>query len=181
MKYYIADTHFGHENAIAFDKRPFENVHEMDMMMIQQWNSVVKDNDDVYILGDFCFKSVKQPMWYIKQLKGRKHLIIGNHDQKLLKDEVAMKDIVSVEKMTYVNDGKYTCVLCHFPLAEWNHYYKGAWHIYGHIHNRRDKAYEFMKTQEKALNAGCMINGYTPVTIEQLIENNRTFIECEEE
>ena len=180
MNYYIADTHFGHENVINFDKRPFENINEMDKVMIQQWNSVVKDEDDVYILGDFCFKSVKQPMWYIKQLKGKKHLIVGNHDNRLLKDEVAMKDIVSVNTILQVNDGEHTCILCHYPLAEWNHYHRGAWHIYGHIHNKKDKSYEFMRTQERALNAGCMINGYIPVKIEQLIENNRVFIESEE-
>ena len=34
-----------------------------------------------------------------------------------------------------------------------------------------------MKTQEKALNAFCGINGYEPVTIEELVENNKVFKE----
>ena len=35
--------------------------------------------------------------------------------------------------------------------------------------------YEFMRKQERALNAGCMINNYEPATLEELIENNKRF------
>ncbi len=53
MNYYIADTHLGHENVLKFDNRPFSSVDEMDEILITQWNAVVKDTDDVYIIGDF--------------------------------------------------------------------------------------------------------------------------------
>ena len=35
-----------------------------------------------------------------------------------------------------------------------------------------DEVYEFMSRYDKALNAGCMLNGYRPVTLDELIENN---------
>lgn len=175
MNYYIADIHLGHKNCIEFDNRPFRTVEEMDEMIITNWNAVVRDTDDVYIVGDFCYRSTRTPIWYLKRLKGRKHLIIGNHDGNLLKDEAVMKEFVSVDKMTYLKDGEYTVTLCHFPLAEWNRYYRGAWHIYGHIHAHTKGCYHFLKDEDRALNAGCMINNYMPVTIEQLIENNRQF------
>ena len=143
MNYYIADLHFGHENVIRFDGRPFNSVEEMDQTLIVQWNAVVKEEDDVYILGDFCYKSKNSPLWYLKQLKGRKHLIQGNHDNHMLKDEEAVKQFASIDKMTYVKDGNYTIVLCHFPLAEWNRYWRGSWHIYGHIHNQKKGCYDF--------------------------------------
>ncbi len=175
MNYYISDTHFGHENVLKFDNRPFNSVEEMDEMMITQWNAVVKDTDDVYIIGDFIYRSKKPAAWYLKQLKGRKHLIQGNHDYQLLKDEELVKEFESIDKMTYVKDGNYTIVLCHFPIAEWNKYWRGSWHIYGHIHNQKRGCFDFMYNLDRALNAGCMINNYTPVTIEQLIENNRIY------
>ena len=86
-----------------------------------------------------------------------------------------MKAFVSVEKMTYLKDGGYTVTLCHFPMAEWNQYYRGAWHIHGHIHGETKGCYRFLKDEDRALNAGCMINNYMPVTMEQLIANNRQF------
>ncbi len=33
----------------------------------------------------------------------------------------------------------------------------------------------FMARFDTALNAGCMLNGYRPVTLEELVENNRRF------
>ena len=32
----------------------------------------------------------KEEQWYLRQLKGRKHLIKGNHDDKLLQNDRAM-------------------------------------------------------------------------------------------
>jgi calcineurin-like phosphoesterase family protein len=63
----------------------------------------------------------------------------------------------------------------HYPIVEWNAYHNGAWHIYGHIHNRRDDTYQFMKMKKHALNAGCMINGYAPASLKELIRNNERF------
>ena len=59
-KLYISDCHFGHKNVITFDKRPFETVEEMDAYIIKQWNSVVSNQDDVYILGDFSWYGPKE-------------------------------------------------------------------------------------------------------------------------
>ena len=55
MDYFIADTHFFHENVIRFDKRPFTSVEEMNAKMRDWWNNTVRTNDRVYILGDFLW------------------------------------------------------------------------------------------------------------------------------
>lgn len=175
--WFIADTHFGHENVIRFDRRPFENAEEMDQVLIENWNSRVADQDVVYILGDFCYRSGRGPMWYLKRLKGRKHLVIGNHDRALINDPGAMACFESAEKMEFMQEQHGPVCLCHFPIAEWNGFYRNSWHIYGHIHNRRNETYEFMKGRERALNAGCMINHYSPVRFEELLENNRKWRE----
>ena len=172
MNYYISDTHFGHQNVLQFDNRPFSDIEEMDRQMISFWNETVSKDDDVYILGDFCFRSQHAPSWYLKQLSGRKHLIQGNHDKLLLNDPQSLALLESVDKMLFVQDCGQKLVLCHFPFAEWNGFYKGAWHIYGHIHARTDGAGQYMRSLERALNAGCMINGYCPVTFHTLVDNN---------
>ena len=37
--FYTADLHFGHTNAIYFDKRPFKNADEMDEAIIRNYIS----------------------------------------------------------------------------------------------------------------------------------------------
>lgn len=175
MIYYISDTHFGHRNILKMDGRPFSTIEEMDDELIQRWNKRVTNEDDVYILGDFAFRNGKTASWYLKQLKGRKHLIIGNHDQVTIQDKQAVEYFTSIEKMSLINDQNQTVSLCHFPVAEWNGKRRGGYHVFGHLHCRRDTVYEFMSQFNSALNAGCMINGYRPVTLDELMENNLRF------
>lgn len=79
MIYYIADTHFGHENIIEMCNRPFSNVDEMNNVMIERWNKKIKGNDTVYVIGDMFFRC-SDPESIMKQLKGKKRLLNGNHD-----------------------------------------------------------------------------------------------------
>ena len=69
MNFYISDTHFGHENVIGFDKRPFTSVEEMEYTMTELWNARVRAEDDVYILGDMVFKRDKSPYELIRRVK----------------------------------------------------------------------------------------------------------------
>lgn len=176
MNFYIADTHFGHSSALNFDHRPFQNVAEMDRVLIENWNARVTDSDDIYIVGDFAYKNEKPTEWYLTRLKGQKHLIIGNHDNRLLENPTALSFFASVHQILYITDEmgqeNYQICLCHFPIAEWNGFNKGDLHIYGHIHSDRGETYRFMRTK-RAYNAGCMINNYMPVTLSELITNNK--------
>lgn len=175
MNLYIGDLHFGHKSVIGFDHRPFGDVEEMDRTLIAMWNGRVQKDDDIYIVGDFAFRNERPEEWYLKQLRGRKHLIIGNHDHRLLNNEKAMAYFDSVDKMMHVSDERNQICICHFPIIEWNGFHKGHWHIYAHIHNRTDDTFEFMIKRERALNAGCMINHYIPVSFNELVKNNREF------
>lgn len=100
---YISDLHFGHSNVINFDKRPFADTTEMDNAMIYLWNSRVSTDDNVYVIGDFSYRSIHPAEWYLRQLKGHRHLIIGNHDGETLKSENAMSYFESVDKMMHVH------------------------------------------------------------------------------
>lgn len=138
MIYYIGDTHFGHENVIKYDNRPFTTVEEMDKFLIKKWNAKVNDEDYVYIIGDFVYGSCHKPSYYLEQLKGYKHLIIGNHDLITIKDKEACVYFESIEKLGYVKDGKTDVVMCHYPILEWNGRRRKVnpyVHIYAHIHN----------------------------------------------
>ena len=175
MNLYISDLHFGHANVINFDHRPFSDIDDMDRMLVKFWNNRVQQDDHVYIIGDFCYRNERPEEWYLRQLKGHKHLIIGNHDQNLVKNDKAMSYLETVDKMMLVQEEDKRIVLCHYPLCDWYRKASGSYHVYGHIHQNKDDVYEFMKHQERALNAGCMLNNYAPASLNELIRNNETF------
>jgi calcineurin-like phosphoesterase family protein len=82
--YICSDPHFGHENVIKYEDRPFSSVEEMDKTLIVNWNNVVRDSkrDKVWCLGDIGFRYSKEMMTeLLKKLNGRKYLIMGNHDR----------------------------------------------------------------------------------------------------
>ena len=86
MRYYIADNHFHHARMnTAMDKRGFESLEAMHDYMIKQWNSVVRKNDEVVILGDFSLGKGEETNGILRQLNGKKFLVNGGHD-KFLQD-----------------------------------------------------------------------------------------------
>ena len=84
MNFYISDTHFGHQNIIRYDNRPFSTADEMDEVLIDRWNDVVSDEDTVYVLGDFSWHREEKTLEILDSLSGRKVLIKGNHDTRTI-------------------------------------------------------------------------------------------------
>ena len=76
----ISDTHFGHAKAIQMCDRPFKDKHEMDEVMISNWNKKIKNGHDVFFLGDFSFYGKDKATEICKKLNGNKYMIKGNHD-----------------------------------------------------------------------------------------------------
>ena len=173
MNFFASDLHFGHENVIPLCNRPFSSIDEMDEYLIREWNKVVHRNDQVYIVGDIIFRAAKLPEYDLERLKGEKHLIIGNHDKSWMNKVDLTKYFKSVQWMTVINTGKGKATLCHFPTLD----YEGKYMIHGHIHAKADKLeyWDFLKNHEAMLNAGVDVNGYKPVLIDELIENNIRF------
>lgn len=180
MIYFTADLHLGHSNLLKISNRPFTDVEEMDKILIANWNKRVKGNDTVYILGDLCYKC-NDPERYLAQLKGKKILIRGNHDAWVDKLE---KDKYFITVTSFLEQSLFGRIItfCHYPMLEWRGSRKGAecarlgYHIHGHIHDRT-KGYAPLFSMHNALNAGVDINGFQPVTFEELCKNNQIFKE----
>ena len=49
---------FGRKGAINKFNRPFSDVREMNDTMVDIWNSVVSDDDLVFVLGNFAWDPV---------------------------------------------------------------------------------------------------------------------------
>ena len=176
MNYYISDMHFGHGNILKLCGRPFESTEEMDETIIKNWNERVSKNDDVYILGDVGWK-LEHTLEILRRLKGKKHLIAGNHDFRLLKNERFRNEFSDIHDLLEVKDKGCSdqterIILCHYPLVEWNGFYRGAWHFYGHIHNNENDAQNIMKNIERAVNVGADLIGFNPRTAKELMSDS---------
>ena len=176
MNYYIADPHFGHAAVIGMEGRPFADVGEMDRALIENWNARVRAGDDVWIVGDFAYRNERPAADYLRALAGRKHLVVGNHDAKWMKREPeALEMLESVEHIAWLTDGSRRVVLCHYPMLEWPGFWRGSWHVYGHIHSNRPEPYfGLLQTDQyvQALNAGADVNGFMPVTLDEMAACN---------
>lgn len=100
----------------------------MDSSIINNWNSKVKPNDEIYILGDFAFKNHE---FYLSQLNGKKHLIKGNHDKFNFNINSKFE---SIHLLLDKKINGISIVMCHYAMKVWNKSHYGAWHLYGHSH-----------------------------------------------
>ena len=170
MIFYIADLHFDYEPILANGNRPFACVQQMNEQLIRNWNAVVSDEDTVYPIGDICGHGQPIPERHLMRLRGKKHLIRGNHDTGLEDQQKLFDYFESVTDFLEIDERGIHVVLCHYPIV----YIQKGYMIHGHIHSKADKLeyWDFLKGHEAMLNAGVDINGYKPVLIDELISNN---------
>ena len=93
----------------------------------------------------------------------------------LNKQEMSAEESLKIDLMLELSDGRHALTLCHYPLLTWKHA-KKSYMVHGHIHN--DTGADFwplLAARDNVLNAGVDINGYQPVTFDELLENNRVF------
>ena len=195
MNYFISDLHIGHKNVLNcegssnFDGRSFKTFEEMNEIILKNWNSVVNNGDNVYLLGDTLWKENDETIAFISQLK-------GNHCQfKDARYKRLFCEICDYKEITDNIKGKnYGVVLSHFPIMFWNKMKQinndGSPRtknynilLYGHTHNsNEEKLYQqFLKYVNDnygygamAFNVGCMMPymNYTPRTLEEIITAN---------
>ena len=170
MKYFIADTHFDHENIIRLSNRPFASIEEMNEALITNWNNTVKVTDEVYILGDFLFRSSGSSATDIlKKLNGKKYLIKGNHEKYLEDKSFDKNQFVWVKDYFEFKEDGVNFVLFHYPILEWNGFYRKSVHLYGHVHNNNTEYFEKVM-DKRALNVGVDIINFTPISIDDVLK-----------
>ena len=179
--YFLADTHFGHENALAFDNRPFKTIEEHDQALVENWNQAVAQEDEVFLLGDISWHGASKTVEIIKSLNGIKHLIKGNHDKRLMKNRELQSLFVEITDYKELElPGKKGVVLSHYPIPCFNHHYYEWIHLYGHVHKSFEwNMMERVKFEMQALydkpclmfNCGVMMDyiDYVPRTIEEIV------------
>lgn len=200
MRYYIADLHFYHSGLNnAMDNRGFASLEEMNAYMIDRWNSKVRKNDEVVILGDFSIGKGEATNEILARLNGRKFLIRGNHDYFLDDRKFNKSHFDWVESYKEMSDHRRKVVLCHYPIMNYNGQFRcndkkifNTYMLYGHVHNSFDEGLvnnyinstkgvrasikgfdEPVEIPVHLINCFCMFSDYVPLTLDEWIENDK--------
>lgn len=137
MKTWVSsDLHFGHKNILKYSPkyRTFQDASEMNEAIVAGWNAKVNDDDLVYILGDVAFCNAEKACELVKRLNGRKILIEGNHDAKLMQNSEFVNCFEAVHKYHEITHNGNRVCLFHYRIFEWNQCHRGSLHLFGHAH-----------------------------------------------
>ena len=154
MIFFTSDTHINHNNVIKLCNRPFADIIEHDSEIIRRHNSVVKDADDIWDLGDVGYRCSAQYLVHcLKQMNGKRHVIMGNHDKPLRQayNQGLLKDLIDSGKLeivggdTAINDSTLSIskmlniegqrvFVSHYAYKTWPGAFRGAIMLYGHSH-----------------------------------------------
>lgn len=170
-KYVFSDPHFDSESIIVNGCRPFSSIAEMNETLIKNYNNVIGKQDICYWLGDIMYGATKDKVAnLLRQLRGRKYLIMGNHDRGHSEtwwiscgfDKVFSHPIYDAEN--YI-------MLSHEPLPEFGNLSPIA-NIHGHIHIQD---YDF-KNHNNCINVCVEKTDYRPVLLNNpFLQERRIF------
>lgn len=124
MIYVTSDLHLSHSKDFIYKPRGYETVEEMNKDLIHKYNSIVTDNDEVYILGDLCLggaDSLTNNFKMLSQLNGKIHIVLGNHDTSTrCKMYETLPQVVSISYAEMIQYHKYHFYLSHYPTLTAN-------------------------------------------------------------
>ncbi len=180
MQYFTADQHFGHANIIKYCDRPFADVAEMNRVMVELWNDIVRPTDEVWVLGDVAMGNRSETLRCVGGLHGRKILLPGNHDtcwrghrkgagkrslylesgfERIVDEEVTLELAglpVLLSHFPYRNDGPSDESYARFRPAD-----EGGWLLHGHVHETWLKC-------ERMINVGVDVWDFRPASADRI-------------
>ncbi len=179
--WFTADLHLGHENIIRYCDRPFGGVDEMDIELVDRWNSVVVGSDEVWVLGDVALGRIEHTLSLVDQLNGRKLLVAGNHDRcwsgngrraEGWTERYLDAGFAEVHQgVVSLDVAGAPVIACHFPYrgdsqdedryVEYRPVDRGARLLHGHVHER-------WRQNGRMINVGVDVWDYQPVSEEAL-------------
>ena len=180
--WFVSDLHMYHTNIIRLSNRPFADIEEMSKVLVDNWNNVVKEDDIVFNLGDFCW-SESYIIWakVIDKLNGHQVLIKGNHDHpktlQKLSEQYKLIDshqgnplfVKNLDKLFLIRErlelrhNKDRFLLDHFPQYSWVGSYHGVYHLHGHIHEKNNDI-----STTNTYNVSIERNLYRPLSLDEI-------------
>lgn len=164
-----SDTHFGHSKIVTAGWGVRKETFNEDI--IEAWNSVVTRDDIVLHLGDLTMANKETTLKWTSQLKGRKYLILGNHDNSSISwfKDVGFTVIPNAHKRfkdKYEN--WFDVIFTHEPV--WN-LPKGWFNIHGHLHGNMHRGRQ--PNEFQYFDVGVDAIGYKPKRLYELLAEIR--------
>ena len=120
--YFTSDLHFGHDKEFIYKPRGFNSIEDHDNTIIENWNNIVTEDDDVYVLGDLMLGDKEYGLNCLKRLRGKIHIVAGNHDttNKIDLYSTKLNNVVEIKPIIILKYNKYKFYLSHYPTITSN-------------------------------------------------------------
>lgn len=167
-----SDWHFSHDKEFLYKPRGFNSIEDMNKKIIENHNSLVSEEDDVYVLGDLMLGDSEVGLECIKQLKGKIHIIRGNHctDRKWEMYKTLPNVVELCGWSTMLKYRKYHFYLSHFPTMtpniEKESLKQTLINLYGHTHQQTN----FYNNIPQVYHVGIDSHNNYPVLLDDIIE-----------
>lgn len=155
--WFTADTHFGQTRTLELSKRPFNSVAQMDKQIIDNWNSVVSQEDTVYHLGDAgkLYRLSELNANHIKLVLGNYeheiNIFLDSHNQLGNRVEIIPSNsLIEIDGVTFG--------LVHKPEDA----LPGYFYLFGHIH-------KLQMVKRNGLNVGVDVHHFMPIDSEAVM------------
>lgn len=177
MIYFTSDWHFGHDKEFLWGPRGLPSMFANSQAIVGNHNAIVKDEDDVYVLGDLMLGDNEYGLQMIKSLKGKLHIILGNHDTDTrIKLYEQLPNVVEITYAKVIKIGKQHYYLSHYPTICSNYddkpYHNHMINLFGHTH-QKGNFYWLDEYEENPFmyHVGVDSHGCCPVSAEQVSED----------
>ena len=175
--YLTSDLHFCHDKEFIYGPRGFKNIWDMNKAIVENWNSTVTEDDDVYVLGDLMLNNNEEGIKLIKSLRGRIHIVTGNHDtyNRVARYRNTFNVVMVHPYATELKYKKYKFYLSHYPTMTSNYDDKGLYgliNLCGHVHTQN----RFLD-MDKGLIYHCELDAHDmkPILIDDIIEDIKKY------
>jgi calcineurin-like phosphoesterase family protein len=186
--YFTSDTHYNHKNIVRgttgwdiedkngshLSLRDFDTLEEHNEVLVSNINSLVKENDELWHLGDVAFGGHENIKVFLDKLNCKNvNLVLGNHDQhikpinspyrelfKSVQERATFSLKLGTEKTNKY--GKQMFFLSHYSHRIWENSHHGSIHLYGHSHGS-------LPGIGKSMDVGVDTNKLYPYHLEEIL------------
>lgn len=139
----------------------------MDSCIIDNVNRLVKQNDTLWFLGDFCMGNYQDVIDYRKRVNCNNfNVVLGNHDKWLrkLSSSLVQEGIFSsIQEYAEIDVDVIKVCLFHYCILNFNKAHFGSYHLWGHSHGSLPE-----NPKARSFDVGINCWDYKPVSWDQV-------------